>query len=262
MKSKNLRLGIAALFASAPLLMFGVSSSAMAVETAPHFCYDDALECGPSNWGNLADEWKVCATGQNQSPINISRTKESERLSEIRFNWKSTPLKIKNNGHTLQVNYEPGSSIRVNGETYQLLQFHFHSPSEHSVGGNQSPMEVHMVHVSDSGVLAVVGVMLDAGEASHTLEEIIANAPAEGGEVTIADKYVNASSFLPREREYWNYSGSLTTPPCSEGVRWHVLTHRTTVTHDQADEFVHMFHGGNARPVQPLNDRKVLRSDD
>lgn len=241
-------------------LAFGLPFQGQAAE--PHFCYDDTQPCGPSYWGTLADEWKTCSIGQEQSPVNIVNAHESEELTPIKFNWKSTPLKIKNNGHTLQVNYAPGSSIRANGVTYQLLQFHFHAPSEHTINGNAADMEVHFVHVSDQGVLAVVGVMMRAGSADRVLEKILHYAPGEGVEVTVAGESVNANDFLPKGRDYFKYPGSLTTPPCTEGVRWHVLKNGVSVGTEQVTEFHHLFHGSTARPAQPLNNRKILRNDD
>lgn len=243
-------------------LAFGLPLQSQAAEALPHFCYDDSQSCGPSYWGTLADEWKTCSVGQEQSPVNIAHARESEALTPIRFNWGSTPLKIKNNGHTLQVNYAPGSSIKVNGVTYQLLQFHFHAPSEHTINGRAADMEVHFVHVSDQGVLAVVGVMMRAGSDNHVLEKILQYAPGEGVEVTVAGVNVNANDFLPRDRDYYKYPGSLTTPPCSEGVRWHVLKDGISVGSEQVTEFEHLFHGSTARPVQPLNNRRILRNDD
>jgi carbonic anhydrase len=228
----------------------------------PHFCYDDTQECGPSKWGTLADEWAKCSQGTEQSPVDISKSDEDKRLSDIRFDWRPTPLNIKNNGHTLQVNYEQGSSIRVNGTTYKLLQFHFHAPSEHTVRGQAEPMEVHMVHVSDDGVLAVVGVRLKEGHAHPALAAVLANAPEADLQVAISGSMINAASFLPEDRSYWTYPGSLTTPPCSEGVRWHVLQGKRSVSSTQVYEFEQRFHGSTARPVQPLNKRKIRSSDD
>lgn len=245
----------------AALFALGLPLQSTATHGLPHFCYDDTQPCGPSNWGRLADEWRTCSVGQEQSPINITHSRESESLKPIRFNWGSTPLKIKNNGHTLQVNYAPGSSIRANGVTYQLLQFHFHAPSEHTIDGRAADMEVHFVHVSDQGVLAVVGILMRAGSANHALQKILHYAPGEGAEVTVAGESINGNDFLPSDREYFTYPGSLTTPPCSEGVRWHVLKHGVSVGAGQASEFEHLFHGSTARPVQPLNSRRILRSD-
>ena len=243
-------------------------SLALAVEAAPHFCYDDTQHCGPSHWGELADSWKACKDGLKQTPIDISRAAEGDDLTGIRFYWKPTPLVIKNNGHTLQVNYAPGSTMRVNGVTYNLLQFHFHTPSEHTIRGVQSPMEVHFVHVNNEGVLAVVGVMMEDGANHPALQEILHIAPKHEGEVTVAGATIDGNTFLPRNRNYYNYAGSLTTPPCSEGVRWHVLQGSITASHEQVTEFGHFVTDhttgfvGNSRPLQPLNGRRVLNSAD
>ncbi|MBI3562869.1 MAG: carbonic anhydrase family protein [Gammaproteobacteria bacterium] len=224
----------------------------------PHFCYDDAQSCGPSYWGALADEWKTCSLGQAQSPVNITYPQTYYGPGPIMFNWAPTPLTIKNNGHTLQVNYAPGSYIRVNGVTYNLLQFHFHAPSEHTLSGAAADMEAHFVHVSDQGALAVVSVMMRGGWDNPLLGKILANAPAEGTEVTIAGVRIDANYLLPRSREYFTYLGSLTTPPCTEGVRWLVMEYGVDVGTTQAAEFEHLFHGSTARPVQPLNGRSIL----
>jgi carbonic anhydrase len=244
-----------------------VAAPALAAEPAPHFCYDDNQHCGPSHWGELADAWYTCAAGTEQSPMDIRDADEEDDLSNIRFSWNPTPLKIKNNGHTLQVNYEPGSTMDVNGVTYNLLQFHFHTPSEHTIAGAAEPMEVHFVHVDALGTLAVVGVLMKGGAENHALQEILHNAPHEEGEVEVAGAMIDGNDFLPRNRNYYNYAGSLTTPPCSEGVRWHVLRGKITASHPQVEEFGHFVTDhltgfiGNARPVQPLNAREVLESE-
>lgn len=268
MKSRNYLIVLHALSLSMAGLTMLSFSSAFAVEAAPHFCYDDTQNCGPSHWGELADEWKMCRDGLKQTPIDISGVTVEDDLTGIRFNWKPTPLVIKNNGHTLQVNYAPGSTMRVNGVTYNLLQFHFHTPSEHTIRGVQSPMEVHFVHVNSEGVLAVVGVMMKEGAGHPSLQKILKNAPKTESEVTVAGATIDGNTFLPRNRDYYNYSGSLTTPPCSEGVRWHVLQGAIKVSDEQVTEFEHFVTDhetgfvGNARPLQPLNDRRVLDSAD
>ena len=248
--------------AVAALLILWSPIPGTAAEALPHFCYDDTQACGPSYWGTLADEWKTCSLGQEQSPVDITYSRESSALGPIKFNWGTTPLKIKNNGHTLQVNYAPGSSIRVNGVNYQLLQFHFHAPSEHTIGRKAAEMEAHFVHVSDQGVLAVIGILMRGGSENRVLKKILHYAPGEGVEVTVAGESINGNELLPKDRDYYNYAGSLTTPPCSEGVRWHVLKDSVSVGTGQASEFEHLFHGSTARPVQPLNNRRILRNDD
>lgn len=183
----------------------------------------------------------------------------------MKFNYKNTPLSIKNNGHTLQVDYAPGSTLHIGKDTYQLLQFHFHTPSEHIKDGLASLMAAHFVHVNLEGQLAMVSVMLDAGRPNRLLQEILENAPQEIATEVVAGKAVNGKQLMPghdnEAEDFYNYSGSLTTPPCSEDVRWFVLKHCLTVSHEQAGAFSHFVHGGNARPAQPLNGRRVNNKD-
>lgn len=227
--------------------------------------YNDATHTGPSYWGDLSPDYHMCKDGFEQSPIDISASKDKE-IGELKFKYKATPLEIVNNGHTVQVNYAAGSKLKIKSDKYTLLQFHFHTPSEHMVNGAASPMEAHFVHVNKAGQLAVVGVMMDYGKANKTLGKILHNAPHEIETVTIDGESINGLSLMPEgedeAEDFFNYAGSLTTPPCSEGVRWFVLKERITVSHEQVEEFSHFVHGANARPVQALNDRSIYSNDD
>ena len=239
-------------------------SSAFAASGAA-WDYNDANHTGPTYWGDLSTDYHTCKDGFEQSPIDISTSSDKE-IGELKFKYKKTPLEIVNNGHTIQVNYAAGSKLKIDDNKYTLLQFHFHTPSEHMVNGAASPMEVHFVHVNKNGQLAVVGVMMDYGKKNKTLGKILHNAPSEIATVTIDGKRVNGLALMPEgedeSEDFFNYAGSLTTPPCSEGVRWFVLKDRITVSHEQVEEFSHFVHGANARPVQPLNDRTVFLNDD
>lgn len=223
-------------------------------------------DLGPGDWGKLTDShgaiaYPLCGEGKAQSPIDIAaKNKKSSKLSPIRFNYRAAPLKIKNNGHTIQVDYAKGSTATVNGESYSLLQFHFHRPSEHTVGGKSFPMEGHLVHAKGGGAdmkLAVIGVLMVAGDHNPALQAIWKNMPKKKGTVTVKGKQVNAANLLPRNRGYFAYDGSLTTPPCSEGVKWHVLQQAIQVSPEQIEQFGALFHGGTARPVQALNGRAI-----
>ena len=228
-------------------------------EEAPHFCYEG--HCGPENWGELSPDWHVCKDGLKQSPINVYEMREA-RLPRLNISYQATPLKIKNNGHTIQVNYAEGSTLTVGGVTYRLLQFHFHTPSEHLKNGRTYPMEAHLVHINDQGQLGVLGVFLKEGDADNAfLKPIFDNMPATEGEVEIEGKSLNVANLLPREREYYNYTGSLTTPPCSEGVNWMVLDDAVRVSRHQIEQFKALFEH-NARPEQALNGRTIRSSDD
>jgi len=221
---------------------------------ATHWSYED--EGGPESWGSLKDEYKTCSTGQSQSPINITGEKDMG-LKPIEFYYgKSTDSKVVNNGHTIQVNYAPGSYAVISGKKYDLLQFHFHSPSEHQVHGKHADLVVHLVHKSpDDGQLAVVGVLFDKDGENEFLKPIWRSMPAVKGDSTVAGT-IDVNTVLPTDKGYFNYSGSLTTPPCSEGVNWNVLTTNVSVSDAQVAAFTSIF-ANSVRPIQPLNDRVI-----
>lgn len=217
-------------------------------------------EGGPGKWGSLKHDYELCGKGHQQSPINIDQSGKGENLGAIAFSYSSTPLKVLNNGHTIQANYQPGSSIRIGEETYNLLQLHFHSPSEHQVKGASSNMEMHLVHKNDKGQLAVVGVMIKEGKADANIQAIWDNIPSEINKVKeVSGVSINATDMLPQDRSYYHYSGSLTTPPCSEGVSWFVLKTPMEASAEQISKFLSVVHE-NARPVQPLHGRSIVEA--
>jgi len=220
---------------------------------APHWGYEG--ETGPNNWGHLAPEFDACIHGKSQSPIDISAPAKT-RSGGIDFKYNHTPLKIINNGHTIQVNYERGSSVTIDGKQYHLLQFHFHTPSENTVDGNPHAMEAHLVHRSDDGQLAVVGVFIKKGKHNPFVQTLWDNLPSSVGEEKSAGVKINAIEFLPADKTYHHFSGSLTTPPCSEGVNWNVMKTPVEVSDEQVAKFSSFFKM-NARPVQPLNGRVI-----
>jgi len=227
-------------------------------EHAPHWSYSG--EGAPYLWGSLKKEFATCGTGKSQSPIDISSVTVSS-LPAINVDYKDTPLDVVNNGHSIQVNYAEGSSITVGGKRYALLQFHFHAPSEHTIGGKSYPMVVHLVHKADDGQLAVIGVMIRAGYENHLINKIWQHIPAAVGEsVKVADVSVNAIGLLPRDPTYFDYSGSLTTPPCTEGVHWMFMAAPIDLAAGQIEKFTALYTGNN-RPVQPLNGRVVRLSN-
>ena len=217
-------------------------------------------EEGPENWGRLSQDFRACESGRMQSPIDIAGGVAANG-DAIEFDYNLTPLSIVHNGHTIQVNYRPGSSITVGGNRYELLQFHFHTPSEHAVGHARAAMEVHFVHKNATGQLAVVGALMQAGGENMALREIWASMPKKAGPVKVNKQVlVNGRDLLPRDRSYYRYMGSLTTPPCSEGVNWYFLTQPITVSMEQVEWFAKAV-GENARPLQALNHRLLLSPD-
>jgi len=239
-----------------PIILQGSNS------TLPHWSYD-CKESGPAQWGDLHPAYHLAKMGKKQSPIDIAPAQASkEKLPEIDFNYKPCPLSIVNNGHTIQVNYEAGSFMTVGDESYDLLQFHFHSPSEHTYNGNSLAMEVHLVHKNKKDELAVVGVFLMEGKENQIIKELWNHAARKKGGAIKYDKVIiDANDFLPNgNKDYFAYSGSLTTPPCTEGVKWHVMKVAKQVSKTQVKSFLKTI-GPNARPVQPLNTRVVKFSE-
>ena len=222
---------------------------------APHWTYEG--EEGPEHWGDLSEDWAACRDGMEQSPVDLEGDVPPSNHPEMEFDYAATALNIVNNGHTIQVNYAPGSMLTVDGHTWELVQFHFHAGSEHTVDGERSPLELHLVHRDADGNLAVVGVLFEEGEANAALDDIWANLPTEEGEpADIAGVMVDAATLLPPSHASWRYDGSLTTPPCSEGVSWFVLAQKVAISAEQLTAFTGIVHD-NYRPAQPLNDRHI-----
>ncbi len=216
-------------------------------------------KAGPSNWGKLSKDYHACLQGASQSPIDIGGTGfDGASVEPIQFDYSLSPVEFINNGHTVQVNYAPGSSMTVAGKRYELLQFHFHTPSEHAVNRQRGAAEAHLVHKSADGELAVVGVMMQEGAENLALSEFWGLMPRKAGE-TKRDKrtLINARDLLPHNTNYYRYMGSLTTPPCSEGVNWYVMSEPVTIGAGQLQQFAEVI-GDNARPLQAVNRRLVL----
>ena len=215
-----------------------------------HWDYEG--EMGPENWGK---EFPTCGKGKSQSPLNIKGPFEKVRYNVVP-DYKPGPLKIINNGHTIQVNVVPGSKIRIDGKAFDLLQYHFHRPSEEHINGKPSAMVIHFVHKNESGELAVLGVLLQEGNENPGIKTLWSHAPPkEGPEVAPDNVAFNPMNLLPREMEFYHYDGSLTTPPCTEKVKFYILKSQVNISKDQVTQFPFKM---NARPVQPLNDRKIL----
>ncbi len=220
-----------------------------------HWDYGDQV--GPDNWGQISPDYLLCEAGTMQSPIDIADGFGATG-EPIELDYRLTPLSIVHNGHTVQVDYAHGSGITVAGKRYELLQFHFHSPNERAVGHSQAAMEMHLVHKAADGQLAVVGIMMEGGSENLALREVWNDMPEAAGPVQVADDVlINARDLLPADTGYYRYMGSLTTPPCSEGVNWFVLTQPIQVGMAQVARFVDAV-GFNARPVQSVNHRLVL----
>ncbi len=223
----------------------------------PHWDYDG--KAGAGKWGKLSSDYAICGLGLRQSPINIHETIGAD-LPPIRFNYKPVPLSIIDNGHTIQVNTAGAGSIKVDAEEFELLQFHFHKPSEEKINGKVYDMVVHLVHKSKDGKLAVVAVMLQAGKEQQLIRTLWSNLPLEQNKpVDRSEIKIDPTLLLPATRNYFTYIGSLTTPPCSEGVLWLVFKSPTQVSKEQVAGFGRIYNN-NARPIQPRNARVIKES--
>jgi len=206
-------------------------------------------------WGDLSAEFEACKKGVQQSPVNISEFVQGQ-LPALNGNYQPSPLEVANNGHTVQVNYAPGSGFRAADKDFNLLQFHFHTPSEHYIDGAPYPMEAHFVHKADDGTLGVIGVMFKVGAHNPVIEGIWQNVPQAGSAKQVEGVEINASDLMPANKGYYKYDGSLTTPPCTEGVQWYVMQDTIELSAKQLTAFQSVF-PVNARPIQDLGDRVV-----
>ena len=214
----------------------------------------------PENWGSLSAEYQVCSTGFQQSPIDLKQAIDSE-LSSLEIEYQKIPLNILNNGHTIKISVHSENTLTFDGTSFKLLEFHFHHPSEHKVAGKSYPMEIHLVHQSEAGELAVLGIFLKEGQQNLALKSIWDAMPAkEQPEKHISGAAIDLMQFLPASRSTYRYFGSLTTPPCSEVIRWIVFDEAIEVSKAQIDRFEQIF-PLNARPVQPLNHRFLLNQN-
>lgn len=221
-----------------------------------HWGYEGAV--GPDKWGDLDAASRVCSVGSQQSPIDIGETIKAQ-LAPLTIAWSKKADTIVNNGHTIQVNVSEGSPLTVGKDKLTLLQFHFHRPSEHLIGGKSFPMEVHFVHRNSGGGLAVIGVLMATGKTNAIFNKVISTMPAQEGPAVKADPAIDPSGLLPAKRTYYRYSGSLTTPPCNEVVDWLLLTDPIQVADADVAAFAKLY-AMNARPAQRSNRRFVLRS--
>ena len=214
---------------------------------------------GPEHWGSLKPEFAKCATGARQSPIDI-RGGIGLDLEPIKFDYRPTGFRVVDNGHTVQVDLGSGNSIEVMGRRYDLVQFHYHRPSEERIDGRQFDMVLHLVHRDPEGRLAVVAVLLERGAANPQVQAVWNNLPLEKGEEFIAPTPLDLNALLPQDRRYYTYMGSLTTPPCSEGVLWMVMQQPVPVSAEQVSVFARLY-PMNARPIQQASGRLIKQSN-
>lgn len=213
-------------------------------------------EIGPEFWGDLDSAYALCRDGLEQSPVDLVAT--ARRTNKpLEIHWGKSTLNLVNNGHTIQANYDPGSYVEFDGMRFDLLQFHFHRKSEHTIHGKHSAMEAHFVHATEDGQLLVVGVMLNQGlRGNKFLDQFWNQIPTGAGETVESNQVIDANELLPDRPTLYHYMGSLTTPPGTEGVRWFVFNEPSRVSGGQIRNFSRLF-PNNFRPVQELNGRTI-----
>ena len=233
-------------------------------EHAVHWGYE--ADNGPNIWGSMNSAWALCAEGREQSPIDLTNATETELPAvtidtpseqEVEVLNQAGVIHELDNGHTIQVNSKVGT-MTVGDEIYALVQFHFHAPSEHTVDGERFPMEMHFVHQATDGALAVVGVLLEQGAANPGITPLWAQLPEAAGTVTTVQIPAGfADHIFPNVGSgFYHYDGSLTTPPCSEGVKWYVRKMPTELSKDEIAAFTAVYNHNN-RPAQALNGRAL-----
>lgn len=240
------------------LLLSGFVGSTSAADDT-EWGYSGAI--GPEHWGDLSPEFAACSKGTEQSPIDLTQPTEVE-LPPLEISYRASDLRIENTGHTIRFNIPEGSYLESEGKRFRLLEGHFHAPGEHTVDGEGFPVELHLVHQAEDGQLAVIGVLIRKGARHAAYDPIFDHLPAEAGPArSYPSVQVDPAALLPRDHGYYRYDGSLTTPDCREGVAWYVLTTPVTLSGLQIKAFTRIY-DGNARPVQPLNDRELKVSTD
>ncbi|QBQ54447.1 carbonic anhydrase [Nitrosococcus wardiae] len=235
------------------------TSTAYAAGHTPFWDY--VGNAGPTHWAELNPEYAPCQSGKNQSPINITGTTAAEtQLPPLRFHYTNEPNEIINDGHTIQITFPPGNTMVVRNHTFELKQVHFHAPSEHHMEGKEFPMEGHLVHADEQGNLAVISIFYKGKDPNPALAKLWEIMPRRRGEHHRVEAHISAAELLPSDKSYYLYNGSLTTPPCTEGVWWVILEQPVHISPQQVSAFLAVMHHPNNRPEQPVNARVPLHS--
>ncbi len=238
------------------LIVILASVSIAVGEEKPHWNYTG--DASPAHWSELSPEYAACSSGKSQSPIDLAGFIEADLLP-IELIYPAGATEFVNNGHSVQVNFPAGNQLTVDNTVYELKQVHFHTPSENHVNGKSYPVEAHLVHAAADGTLCVVALMFSDGPENLSIARLWAQMPEKAGDKTTLRTALQATSLLPSNLDYYRFEGSLTTPPCTEGVHWLVLKHPVEISTAQVAEFAHVMHHPNNRPIQAKNGRKVLK---
>lgn len=237
--------------------MLAIAVGAVSASAAGDVQWGYSGELDQEHWGDLSEAFRACSEGREQSPIDIVDPTD-QKLAPIELVYAGSTTTVENNGHTLQIDVGPGNTLEIGDESFALVQFHLHSPSEHRVEGRSFSLEAHFVHQNERGELAVVGVLFREGALQAGLAKIGGSAPSSAGKSEAFVVPFKDLAIVPNGRETYRYIGSLTTPPCTEGIRWLILEEMGTISPEQVENYVRLI-GKDARDAQPLNGRQVVR---
>lgn len=234
------------------VLLFSIVGALGASEDR-HWAYEGQV--GPENWGNLDEDFETCARGMNQSPIDLAPDLEAD-LPALDFDYTVPGVVEVNTGHAIQEKVNPGNFVTFKDERFELKQFHFHSPSEHTVAGESFPMEVHLVHQDEADNYLVIGLMFQEGDRNEIMD-MLPSFRKKRGEDPYGDP-IDYNDLITDRDDYFLYNGSLTTPPCTEGVQWVVIKQPIIASSEQIQHYHDLLGFDNNRPIQPHNSRLVL----
>ncbi|CAI1869673.1 carbonic anhydrase [Serratia fonticola] len=239
------------------MLLAALLAASFSIGAAEHAHWGYEGQEDPAHWGKLSPDFSLCETGKNQSPVNIQGALKTQH-GKLELAFQPGKQQIVNNGHTIQVNVSEGNTLRLDNDTFTLQQFHFHAPSENEIDGKQFPLEAHFVYKDKDGALAVLALMFQPGKANLQLAQAWQQMPAAVDQTAVLNKPLDIKALLPKQFNFYRFSGSLTTPPCSEGVSWLVLDQPVSASAEQISQFHSVVHHNNNRPVQPLNGRVIV----
>ncbi|AHM72833.1 carbonic anhydrase [Yersinia hibernica] len=239
------------------LLLAAMLATSFTISAAEHAHWGYEGQEDPAHWGKLSPDFSLCETGKNQSPVNIKGALKTHH-GQLELAFQPGKQQIVNNGHTIQINVSDGNTLKLDGDTFTLQQFHFHAPSENEIDGKQYPLEAHFVYKDKVGALVVLALMFQEGKTNSQLAHAWQQIPTTIDQAAVLDKPLDINALLPKQFNFYRFSGSLTTPPCTEGVSWLVLDKQVSASGEQISQFRSAVHHSNNRPVQPLNGRVIV----
>ncbi|MEW5288629.1 carbonic anhydrase family protein [Erwinia papayae] len=237
------------------LLLLSIAAFTSSAFASSHWSYEG--QQSPEHWGKLSEEFRICHEGQYQSPIDITHVIHGN-LPDLEIQFHTDTETIVNNGHTIMVTVRDNDNFLLDDKKFILKQFHFHTPSENHIKGKAFPLEAHFVHANDSNELAVLAVMFEEGEENQALNPLIAAFPTREDHVEVLKQEIDLTKLLPSDQGYYRFSGSLTTPPCTEGIRWLLMKQPVTLSRAQLEKFQAALKHANNRPVQALHGRMIV----